>query len=85
MPQPSTAHGPLGDAIPSAFVDKNAAGDYYLYVIYEDHMDDGATAKLRLARAKLGSDPLVFLKWNNGSFSGAGIGGSDALASRRAP
>lgn len=77
VPQPSVAHGPLGDAIPSAFVDKNASGDYYLYVVYEDHMDDGSPSRLRIARAKLGSDPLTFLKWNNGSFSAAGIGGAD--------
>lgn len=77
IPQPTTAHGPLGDAIPSAFVDKNANGDNYLYVVYEDHMDDGTPSRLRIARAKLGADPLTFLKWNNGSFSEAGIGGAD--------
>ena len=78
VPQPTTAHGPLGDAIPSAFVDKNANGDYYLYVIYEDHMDDGTASRLSIARAKLGGDPLTFLKWNSGSFSQPGIGGADA-------
>jgi len=77
IPQPTTAHGPLGDAIPSAFVDQNANGDHYLSIVYEDHMDDGKPSKLRIARAKLGADPLTFLKWNNGSFSEPGIGGVD--------
>jgi len=76
IPQPTSAHGPLGDAIPSAFVDQNANGDYYVYVIYGDHTGAG-TPTLRIARAKLGSDPLTFLKWNNGAFTEPGIGGAD--------
>jgi len=78
IPQPTSAHGPLGDAIPSAFVDKNPSGDYYLYVIYGDHTGSNTPNQIRVARAKLGSDPLVFLKWNNGSFSEPGIGGANS-------
>ena len=78
VPQPTSAHGPLGDAIPSAFVDRNAVGDAYLYAVYEDHMADGTPSRLRIARAKLGGDPLTFLKWNKGSFSELGIGGNDS-------
>lgn len=77
IPQPTTSHGPLGDAIPSAFVDKNASGDYYLYIVYGDHLGTNTPNQLRIARAKLGADPLTFLKWNNGSFSEPGIGGAD--------
>jgi uncharacterized protein (TIGR03437 family) len=78
IPQPTTAHGPLGDAIPSAFVDKSANGDYYLYVVYGDHLGTNTPNQLRIARAKLGADPLAFQKWNNGAFSEPGIGGSDS-------
>jgi uncharacterized protein (TIGR03437 family) len=72
-PPPSAPHGYMGDAIPSAFVDKNANGDYYLYVTYGYYLP----AEIRVARAKLGSDPLVFQKWYNGSFSQPGIGGME--------
>ncbi len=81
--QPASSGYPaMGNAIPSAFVDKkNAAGDQYLYVVY-DYYDGGlapaADGLLRVARAKLGADPLVFQKWYNGSFSQSGIGGSDS-------
>jgi hypothetical protein len=80
-PQPSTNYGAaMGNAIPSAIVDKSASGDYYLYVVYAYH-DGGFTPstdnRLRIARAKLGADPLTFSKWNNGSFSQIGIGGLD--------
>jgi uncharacterized protein (TIGR03437 family) len=77
IPQPTSAHGPLGDAIPSAFVDKSASGDYYLYVVYGDHLGTNTPNELRIARAKLGSDSPSFLKWNNGAFSEPGIGGAD--------
>jgi len=77
-PQPSVAHIDEGDAIPSAFVDVDADKSYYLYITYEYHpafrTDDGL---IRVARAKLGADPLNFEKWYNGSFSQPGIGGSD--------
>lgn len=81
-PQPASGGYPaMGNAIPSAFVDKNSAGDYYLYVVY-DYYDGGLTPAadglLRVARAKLGTDPLVFQKWYNGAFSEAGIGGLDS-------
>ncbi len=77
IPQPTTSHPPLGDAIPSAYVDQNAAGDYYLYVTYGGHTGSNTPNLLSIARAKLGEDPLVFQKWNNGSFSEPGIGGAD--------
>ena len=78
-PPPSVAHPYLGDAIPSAFVDKNANGEYYLYVAYSYVAAvPGSGNGIRVARAKLGQDPLNFLKWYNGSFSQPGIGGSDS-------
>jgi uncharacterized protein (TIGR03437 family) len=77
-PQPSVPHGYEGDALPSAFVDLDADHNYYLYVTYAylpaTGNDDG---RIRVARAKLGADPLSFEKWYNGSFSQRGIGGSD--------
>jgi hypothetical protein len=36
-PQPSIPHIDEGDAIPSAFVDLDPDGNYYLYVSYEYH------------------------------------------------
>jgi uncharacterized protein (TIGR03437 family) len=78
IPQPSTPHGPLGDAIPSALVDRTASGDYYLYVVYGSHNGTATNIPLRVARAKLGADPLDFEKWYNGSFSQPGIGGLDS-------
>jgi uncharacterized protein (TIGR03437 family) len=77
-PQPSVAHIDEGDAIPSAFVDLDADHNFYLYVSYEYHPATGSSDGLiRVARAKLGADPLNFEKWYNGSFSQPGIGGSD--------
>jgi len=77
-PQPSVAHPSIGDAIPSAFVDKSADGNNYLYVTYGFHSDMGAANGLvRVARAQLGQNPLTFLKWYDGSFSQPGIGGLD--------
>jgi putative Ig domain-containing protein len=83
-PQPSTNYpSAMGDAIPSGFVDKAVSGDYYLYVVYGFH-DGGFTPtsdnRLRIARAKLGADPLVFSKWYNGGFTQTGIGGLDSDA-----
>jgi uncharacterized protein (TIGR03437 family) len=76
-PPPSTPHGYMGDAIPSAFVDKNVNNEYYLYVTYTHYPME----RVNVARAKLGSGdpnaPLNFLKWSNGSFSQPGIGGTD--------
>ncbi|HTA67337.1 MAG TPA: IPT/TIG domain-containing protein [Bryobacteraceae bacterium] len=77
-PEPSGPHAPMGNAIPSAFLDKSADGNNYLYVTYSFHSDMGAADGLvRVARAQLGSDPLTFLKWYSGSFSQPGIGGLD--------
>jgi len=79
-PQPSVAHASEGDAIPSAFVDLDADQNYYLYVSYTNYSIIGTGAGsglIRVARAKLGADPLDFGKWYDGSFSQAGIGGSD--------
>ena len=78
MPQPSTPHPAEGNAIPSAFVDKNANGDYFVYVTYGDHSGVANDNLLRVARAKLGADPLTFMKWYNGAFSQPGISGSDS-------
>jgi uncharacterized protein (TIGR03437 family) len=75
-PQPTNAHGYMGDAIPSGFVGKNTNGDFYLYVAYTYFFSGGQA--VRVARAKLGADPLTFLKWYNGSFSQPGIGGLDS-------
>jgi uncharacterized protein (TIGR03437 family) len=79
-PQPTVTHGHLGDGIPSGFVDKSASGDYYLYVAYAYFSSNGESndQSVRVARAKLGADPLTFLKWYNGSFSQPGIGGLDS-------
>jgi uncharacterized protein (TIGR03437 family) len=78
-PEPSTPHTPMGNAIPSAFVDSRSLdGNQYLYATYTFHSDTGAADGLvRVARAKLGPDPLTFLKWYNGSFSQPGVGGLD--------
>jgi hypothetical protein len=47
-------------------------------VTYEYYPASGASDGLiRVARAKLGADPLDFEKWYDGSFSQPGIGGSD--------
>ncbi len=80
-PQPSTSsYTAMGDAIPSAFVDRDASGDDYLYVAYGYH-DGGMTPAndglIRMARAKLGTDSPTFTKWYQGSFSQPGIGGLD--------
>ncbi len=53
---PASAHPSMGDSIPTAFVDKNENGEYYLYVTYGYHpgkvgSDDGLA---RMARARLG-------------------------------
>ena len=78
---PAPGYTAMGDALPSAIVDIGAAGDPYLYVAYTYH--DGGLApatdrKIHVARAKLGADPLSFLKWFDGAFSQPGIGGLDS-------
>ncbi|HXP87143.1 MAG TPA: IPT/TIG domain-containing protein [Bryobacteraceae bacterium] len=78
-PPPTAAHSYLGDAIPTGFIDKNTNGDYYLYVSYGHYSTEaGNPPRIGLARAKLGADPLTFLKWYNGAFSQPGIGGVDS-------
>jgi len=79
--QPSTSYPAMGDAIPSAFVDQDGAGDHYLYVTYS--YDDGGLAPaadglIRVARTKLGTSSPTFLKWYQGSFSEAGVSGLDS-------
>ena len=77
-PEPSTPHTPMGNAIPSGFVDKSRDGNQYLYVAYTFHSDTAAADGLiRVARGKLGSDPVTFVKWFNGSFSQPGVSGLD--------
>jgi hypothetical protein len=65
----------IGDAIPSAIVDGN-----YLYIAYLELPAPGSPAaggNFRVARGLLGgSGPVMFSKWNNGSFSSPGIGGA---------
>ena len=75
-PQPTPPYPGLGDAAPSAFVDKSASGDYYLYAAYANFSSSGQA--VRVARAQLGVNPLTFLKWHNDSFSEPGIGGLDS-------
>jgi hypothetical protein len=79
-PPPAVAHPYMGDAIPSAFVDKNADGESYLYVSYSyvAAVAGSGSGLIRVARAKLGQDPLKFVKWYQGSFSQPGIGGLDS-------
>ncbi len=79
-PPPAVAHPYMGDAIPSAFVDKNANGEFYLYVAYSyvAAVAGSGSGGIRVARTKLGRDPLPFVKWYKGSFSQPGIGGLDS-------
>jgi hypothetical protein len=75
-PEPTAAEPtpiPLGDALPSAFVD----GDN-LYVTY-NFVGPGNDGLQRVARATLGGTGQVsFLKWHDGAFSESGIGGLDS-------
>ncbi len=73
---------PLGDALPSAFVDtgaspNEASREAYLYVIYIVP-EPGAGGMIRMARAKLGTRQLSFTKWFDGAFSEPGLGGRDS-------
>src|SRR5579864_6965369 len=45
---PTTAHGYIGDAIPTGFIDKNTNGDYYLYVSY-GHYSQGNPLRIGVA------------------------------------
>jgi hypothetical protein len=58
--QPTPPYPALGDAAPSARIDKSANGDYYLYVPYT-YFSGNPSNQLRVARAKLGADPLTFM------------------------
>jgi len=92
IPEPSTASNtPLGNAIPSGFIDINARSEAYLYVTYGNHDGNPADESLRVGRAKLGEvfrgfggqnaipyDQLQFYKWYDGAFSQPGIGGLDS-------
>jgi uncharacterized protein (TIGR03437 family) len=78
-PEPPTSHPPMGDAIPSALTDKSLDGNQYFYVTYTYHSST-ADGLVRVARAKIGADPLTFYKWYNGSFSQPGVGGLDTGA-----
>ena len=76
-PEPASepVPGPMGNAIPAAFVDNG-----YVYVVYVAPPGPGfvGDGKLRIARAQLGGNgQLSFLKWYNGAFSQPGIGGFD--------
>jgi hypothetical protein len=80
-PQPTAPHNALGNAIPSAFVDKAFSGYYYLYVAYESYLASGVgNGTIKVARARLGTDSLSFLKWDKGAFSQPGIGGAETGA-----
>ncbi len=71
----------MGDALPSAIVDRSSTGDFYLYVAYTYHDGGQAPAtdhRIHVARARLGADPLTFQKWFDGSFSQPGIAGLDS-------
>ena len=75
-PEPSTPESPqipLGNAIPSAFVDGT---NIYVSYLLAGPSSDGL---IRVARASLGeSGELAFTKWYRGSFSQPGIGGLDS-------
>ncbi len=76
VPEPTTAEQPpvpMGDALPSAYVDGR-----YLYVSYSD-VRRGTDGVVRVARAQLGAPgQLSFSKWYNGSFSQPGMMGQDS-------
>ncbi len=92
IPEPPTNFfdGPMGNAIPSAFVDHG-----HIYVTYSSHNGGQSSRQgIRIARANFGDDQhqfadddgpaqtsdgqFQFLKWNNGAFSEPGIGGADS-------
>ncbi len=87
-PQPIQPHGPLGNAIPSGFIDKQDDGETYLYVTYGSHFLPGSgnnDGMIRVARARLDDDDMTdqgqqptFYKWNNAAFSEPGVGGVDS-------
>jgi uncharacterized protein (TIGR03437 family) len=77
-PPPTTEHGYIGNAIPSAFVDKDTNKNYHLYITYTSYpMERVHVARAQLS-AQSSSGQLNFLKWYNGSFSQPGIGGAES-------
>jgi len=73
----------LGNAIPSAFVDRN-----YVYVVYTHAAGTASDGLVRVARAKFDGDdwghdsgggghPLEFSKWDGSAFDQPGIAGLD--------
>jgi hypothetical protein len=55
IPEPSTtSNSPLGNAIPSGFIDINDRGEAFLYVTYGNHDGNPADESLRVGRVKLG-------------------------------
>ncbi|MFZ0821621.1 MAG: hypothetical protein WAM91_16270 [Candidatus Acidiferrales bacterium] len=94
-PEPASKPAPpsanMGDALPSAFADRNYKNENYIYVTYIYSVGPGNGTNdglVRVARAKLDEDdrgrlngddhPLSFVKWYNGAFSQPGIGGQDS-------
>ena len=75
-PEPTTAEHPpvpLGDALPSAFIDGTS-----IYITYT-YSNPGGDGLIRAARARLaGNGQISFFKWNHGAFSGTGIAGPDS-------
>jgi uncharacterized protein (TIGR03437 family) len=65
------------DLLPAGFIDKSLDGNNYLYAAYSSRDMGPGGGGQRVARAKLGQDPVSFQKWYNGSFSQPGIGGLD--------
>jgi hypothetical protein len=73
----------MGDALPSAFVDKTDTGDAYLYVTYGyaagPNRPKPTDGSIRVGRAQLNqSGQLQFFKWYNDAFSQPGIAGLDS-------
>jgi len=88
-PAPPSAN--MGDALPSAFLDRNDKDENYIYVSYGYSVGPGNGTNdglIRVARAKVDGDrdldrdgddhPVSFVKWNNGAFNQPGIGGQDS-------
>jgi hypothetical protein len=84
-PPRTAANEFFGNVLPSAFVDdRDASGEYYIYVPYQFTGAPGtkADARIHMARAKLGdrlghheAGQLHFTKWHNGGWTQEGRGG----------
>jgi uncharacterized protein (TIGR03437 family) len=73
------------DGTPSAFIEKSADGNYYVYAVYTT-FGFPSDSKQHVARAVLGQpDPLSFKKWYSGSFSQPGINGLETGPSAGCP